>query len=337
MADVERYVNTDSTAGGDGTTDATAGANRAYATLSEWNTQEATDLVTATNTHRVRCSAPSGSVDTSGFNISGWTTSSTYHITIEVEESDRHDGTGGTGYRVIAAYAYQSLFRMSNANITVIGVSVNNSGVAEAIGFQIDADNIKMINCLSYDNTGGQAFYYSGGTNGYGINCIAYESDKGFHNTNPSNCYLYNCISMNAGTYGFQIGGWRTMYCKNCYAGGAGTDDYHIDANATLNFTTSHDTDGTGDTTTAMAVGSGAYFTNVTPGSEDCKITSESSGLHDVATDLSSDGIYPFDYDFQGTSRPATDWDVGAFQIVGGVGGLSIPIAMYYYTKNIGN
>jgi hypothetical protein len=36
MATIQRYVNTASTAGGDGTTNATSGANRAYPTLSAW-------------------------------------------------------------------------------------------------------------------------------------------------------------------------------------------------------------------------------------------------------------------------------------------------------------
>ena len=38
-ATITRHVNTDSTAGGDGTTNATEGDNRAYATLAEWKQQ----------------------------------------------------------------------------------------------------------------------------------------------------------------------------------------------------------------------------------------------------------------------------------------------------------
>jgi hypothetical protein len=44
-----RYVNVASTSGGDGTTNATAGANRAYASLSEWEDQRDADI-TATGT-----------------------------------------------------------------------------------------------------------------------------------------------------------------------------------------------------------------------------------------------------------------------------------------------
>lgn len=44
MATVTRFVNTASTTGGNGTTNDTTGANRAYPTLGNWNTNEAADL-----------------------------------------------------------------------------------------------------------------------------------------------------------------------------------------------------------------------------------------------------------------------------------------------------
>ena len=66
--------------------------------------------------------------------------------------------------------------------------------------------------------------------------------------------------------------------------------------------------------TTALGVGSGTYFTNITAGSEDVNITSDSSGLVDVGTDLSSDSDHAFDYDYAGTSRPSGDWDIGAHE-----------------------
>ena len=69
-ADVTRYVNTDSTAGGDGTTNATTGANRAYATMAEWESAEdggshgGDDMI-------LYFSAPSGTADTSRIHT-GW-------------------------------------------------------------------------------------------------------------------------------------------------------------------------------------------------------------------------------------------------------------------------
>lgn len=90
MAEVVRYVNVGSTAGGDGTTNATAGANRAYATLSEWETNEQTNLVSAGDTHIVYCT---GGQDSTAVLIDGWTTGASNYITVSNNTTD--DDAGG--------------------------------------------------------------------------------------------------------------------------------------------------------------------------------------------------------------------------------------------------
>ena len=52
-----------------------------YTSLSSWESGEQTDLVTATDTHVVECSALAG-VDTTEVNLTGWTTDEDYFITI---------------------------------------------------------------------------------------------------------------------------------------------------------------------------------------------------------------------------------------------------------------
>ena len=85
-----RYVNTNSTAGGDGTTNATVGANRAYESLSAWNTAEAQAL---SEPATVICS---GGLDSSTLLMSGWTTSAANFILITTTD-DRHDGVFDSG------------------------------------------------------------------------------------------------------------------------------------------------------------------------------------------------------------------------------------------------
>ena len=72
MAQITRYVNLRSTPGGDGTTNATTGANRAYASIEEWNTNEATNI--GADTHTVYLS---GGTDTlsSTVDLDGWISS----------------------------------------------------------------------------------------------------------------------------------------------------------------------------------------------------------------------------------------------------------------------
>ena len=79
MAEVARFVNTGSTPGGDGTTKATAGDNRAYASLNEWESNEETDLVTASDTHVVECD---GGEDDTALNIAGWTLGASDYVTV---------------------------------------------------------------------------------------------------------------------------------------------------------------------------------------------------------------------------------------------------------------
>ena len=88
MANIIRYVNTNSTAGGDGTTNATSGVNRAYAGLGEWEAAEQTDLVAAGDTAEVICS---GGADTVALQISGWTTGVSNYILIHAT-TDKHNG-----------------------------------------------------------------------------------------------------------------------------------------------------------------------------------------------------------------------------------------------------
>ena len=82
MAAVERFVDMEvESAGGNGTTRVhdTGDANRAYASLSAWNSAEATDLVTATDTHRVRC-AGGATPDTTTVELDSWTTNASFFI-----------------------------------------------------------------------------------------------------------------------------------------------------------------------------------------------------------------------------------------------------------------
>ena len=88
MSIILRYVNTSSTPGGNGTTNATTGIDRAYADLSEWEASEQTNLVSSGNIAEVVCS---GGADVSSVNISGWVTSATSYILIHAT-TDKHTG-----------------------------------------------------------------------------------------------------------------------------------------------------------------------------------------------------------------------------------------------------
>ena len=85
-----RYVNTASTAGGNGTTNATSGANRAYATLAEAATNEAANLVSLNVWLHIYCEGTA--IDVSSPDFNGYTTSEACCILVECSTANRHSG-----------------------------------------------------------------------------------------------------------------------------------------------------------------------------------------------------------------------------------------------------
>jgi hypothetical protein len=107
MATVQRYVDTGATTGGDGTTSATSGATRAYASLSEW---EANQGATATDDYIVDCAATdtgSGNVaDTAGSVNIDFAAITTGSVTIQQTGANANSGNtfiDATKYRLIIA------------------------------------------------------------------------------------------------------------------------------------------------------------------------------------------------------------------------------------------
>jgi hypothetical protein len=105
MATVQRYVDTGATTGGDGTTSATSGATRAYASLSEW---EANQGSTATDDYIVDCAATdtgSGNVaDTAGSVNIDFAAITTGSVTIQQTGANANSGDtfiDATKYRLI--------------------------------------------------------------------------------------------------------------------------------------------------------------------------------------------------------------------------------------------
>lgn len=107
MATVTRYVNTGADAGGDGTTNATSSGDNthAYASLSAWNSAEATDLVTDGDEHIVECAGTT--VDTSSVDLTSWTTGASNTLTIRGNRSD------AAGYNDTHIYS-TSFYRLEN-------------------------------------------------------------------------------------------------------------------------------------------------------------------------------------------------------------------------------
>lgn len=281
-----------------------------YSSLSSAETTERAtnyDLVNDDNTIEFNCN---DFADTNAVTIdSSWVTDSTHYITVKVDIANRHSGTAGNGYRLVAGI-YDFMYTVNADYTHTIGITLDydtNNGQRNGIVLNSVTGAI-IDSCLVYGvgNSTVKSYYMYNCVNSIVVNSISLDSvGNGFSVSYSTHGYFYFCTSINAGVYGFFSANntAHQTYCKNCYAGNSGTADYYSNDPSSFYTTTCHDSDGSADTTTACAVGSGAYFTNVTPGNEDCHITSASSGLYQTGTDLSGDAVYPVSIDFEDDAR----------------------------------
>lgn len=121
MATVQRYVNTASTAGGDGTTDATSGSTRAYASLAEW---EANSGGSATDDYIVDCC---GGQDTTAVVVDFSTNITTGSITI------RANAGKADGFYDGDAVISTSHYRLEPGNVTIALSLVEQNTVVDGL------------------------------------------------------------------------------------------------------------------------------------------------------------------------------------------------------------
>jgi len=234
MAVVTRYVNTASTAGGDGTTNGTAGATRAYATLAEWESAEQTNLVTATDTHIVNCS---GSADDVKTTVTGWTTDATYFITINGDHTGTtwdtsayiidHTSTATSDYvcKISEAFTVVNdlqiqmeqdgqnggaalLFDVDAESCTVNRSICHGHGTSTSTGCTGFKDANDSGTGVTYNNCLSMGFTDGGGTKGAGFdvtqadsalstynNCTSVYNANGFFMGSGDDANLYNCLA----------------------------------------------------------------------------------------------------------------------------------------------
>jgi hypothetical protein len=254
--------------------------------------------------------------DTSGFTVSGFTTSSSHWVILECNSDVQHDGTRLSGAGIVGAVGWSEMISVSIQYVKFYRLELRNSGTwGTTIGTH--ANNNVIDSCLIYDcQTGISA---QGET--YLINSIIYNCAEFGINGVPK--YAYNNTILNCTTTGLSSAAWGATSSKNNYVGGSGTADY-ADAHDTTTYTTCASSDAS-DSTTEIEV-SACVFTSSTAGSEDANIGS-GSDLIAAGTDLSADAVYAVSVDCFGTERAATPC-IGAIEYAATVTGNS-----YYYQQ----
>jgi hypothetical protein len=297
-----------------------------YTSLSAWESGQQGDLVTNDQIQQAECYAM---VDTTAIDINGWTTDATRYIRVTVPTAERHDGKRNTSkYRIVGVADFAvGLLQINEDYVRCEGLALRNTSTVDAAGIRVNGATTDIIfsDCIVYDcGTNGSGFFLQTPSKVTLLNCVSMNNGGSGIQVGSGGAtvaYAYNCTSVNNVKAGFTVAAFRTLHSKNCYAGGNTLDDFETPTDATHNKTTCHSEDATGNTTTAFSTSSGAYFTNVTAGSEDVHIGA-SSALKDVGTDLSGDSqwVHPGgNVDIDGQAR--STWDIGADEYMAAAGG----------------
>jgi hypothetical protein len=321
MAEIVRYVNAASS-GGDGTTNATSGANAAYASLSAWDAAEQTNLVTDGDTHVVWCEGSTG--DTTVCTVDGWTTDSTHFITIKTAGAHRHAGVWDDSAFVLDSNTTTCMVVL--AGFTVVdGLQLNvgrTGGSATVLSAEgSDAPVTLINNIVRYDATGSTVNGIQDGSTAWNHNIannLVYDmSGEGmFLRGDVADMAVYNntVVGCAIGIHARDTGGTQYVTIKNNLVFNC-TDEYYNQNGFTADseFNASETIGEPPGTNPVEITEAGtALFVDYT--NDDYHIVA-STTVAGAGVDLStdSDGLYSFDTDIDGDTRSA--WDIGADEI----------------------
>lgn len=263
---------------------------------------------------------------TVSLDVTGFTANSTNYITVQGAVSDRTANNTGIysteRYRIEPSANTQAL-DISVAYTRVIGLQAKNTFAnsgSPITSFLGTATPVYFINCVavgvvSGSNTGTNDCTgfrcYTGGTNMYCVNCLAYNFKNGsetghtgfFISTTATTLTCYNCTAYNC-YYGFWRSSAGTMVATNCGA----ASSYSTPFNGTITQTTNSSTSPTFVNAAVNNFHLDAADTVWKDGG--------AGGSTDLTTQYATLGIDPA-IDVDGNPRPsgANTWDIGFDEI----------------------
>ena len=276
------------------------------------------DLVTADKIAVARIEGTWTQADTAPLSLSGWTTDAEHYIRIYTTSEARHDGTQGSGYRLVATgsgpiSSYVAHFRIEGLEIRSL---YSGSPVYARPGAGVDGDirvSHNLIRGNGVDSGGGIFIYDYDGTTRIWNNIIYDVSGLGYLGgiqTSRGVAYIYNntIVDLIAG-FGIRSGG--AVVAKNNLVEAPGDDFYGVFYPGS-DFNASSD-----DTAPGLHSRRGQTFAFVNRAGNDFHLVATDAGARNYGTDLSSDAHIPIADDVDGDLR-AGGWDIGADEATGG-------------------
>lgn len=350
MAEIIRYVNFASAAGGDGTTNATSGATRAYHSLSDALVAESADLVTAGDNLVIRCGGSTADTDQVVVaDWSGFTTGASNDIKIEAETGNEAGTSWDTGkYRLFPSTGFaQQIACNTNQYVTFENLQMgcgSSSGFTGLMQWNAGTDGttatkLHILNChfrfrvasdVQFLNLG----YSMRSADVVVSNCI-FDAIGGTEATGnviicPGEFYNNTIrVPVASGGYAYRSEGTSASVTVNVK-----NNLVQVTSGVGLCFNTSDPYTSSATNISSDATSPQASLRSLTAtfvSTTDSALDSGDTTAKDAGTDLSADAAYAFSTDILGTTRSGT-WDIGAFEIAG-ASGVSIPIAMRYYAQ----
>lgn len=243
---ITRYVNTASSAGGDGTTNSTSGSNRAYASMSEAATQLAS--LNASEDIQVLCCG--SAADTLAANWTGNYVQGGFSVTVKGNPDDINGDHCGikdeTKYRLTNNLSLNSscIFEIdtiqSVVSSTTLPLNVSNAT-------QISSGSV-IRNCLfiSSGSASGIIIYNNSGQTFDIQNCVVFFGGGGANGidivNNNATVRVYNSLVRGFGDRGIWNRGSATVAVKNSMS--FGNDDDFVGTFSTVDHCASDDGDG---------------------------------------------------------------------------------------------
>lgn len=320
-----RYVNTASSAGGDGTTNATSGANRAWANLAE-----AANALGASLSAPIDIYCEGSAADTSNVSQTVWdmTTTATNKLRIIGEQSPLHpnfntakSGKYDTSLYHITCTNRNGLYNNIPDHVEYHGIQVHVT-VTDASSYvafkttnanQTATDIIGVIShCIAKaTQTSGTVIGYNPrfpDTGGRGtskvINCLSIDCATGFTNDfglSGDVGEFYNCTAAGS-TYSFVED--ANMKVVNCLSTGASS----IGFVGTFASGSDYNAEDDGNGAPGAHSQSGVTFTFVNAASDDFHLASGDTGAKGLG--VSNPGSGAFSDDIDGGTRSGS-WDIG--------------------------
>jgi hypothetical protein len=327
MADTIRYVNTASTAGGNGTTNNIFGPNKAYASLNEWEANEQA-TVSAGDRHIVNCSGTAA--DTTKTIIDGWTITDANALRLL---GDNDTGVfSSSHYRLDASDGFDFILVNLEDNVDLDNMQISNTGATQAGGYDDQGGGTGTISnsifiansdesCLELDTLNANAVRDV-------YNCLMYNGKDGIFSGFPASgvtLSIYNCTLVNCGT-GARLNSVPTLTIKNCLSDNSTTADYNVTGGGTTANNVSSDA-----TSPDGASYQNKTFTFEDSANDDYHLASGDTGAIGNGVGPASDSNVPTT-DIDGDARSGTTCDCGYDEFVS-AGGSVIPVFVNSYKR----